>query len=577
MARTKPTKVKPIALRRLLTAVHKEVMIHLTNASDNVKDELQHKKKDYSKPDDNSFVLGGLDDEADVLLRAKEISNKEIENLVESVTISEDEANRIVEKIMTDLNSALKDSGFTGNEFRVYGSYDTGLCSIDSDIDLYYENIKYGPGYTPIFNIPNFPSIIVWVLKRRIEFSEVQYFQKARVPIIKLKHKGDVKQCDISFCESGIKSSLLTKFYLKLNPNVKFLTMYLKLVLQKCNIYGTNCLTSHVIFWLVVFFLQQKNLLPPVKSVRKKYSDCEENDLFENWNCSLTNEKIHHSYNSESNCSISTLLFGFAKFYKDFDFTKNVISPYLACAIPIDEFDKWEIPGEIFPSELLRNNNDGKNTFYRHVMNIQEPTILSSNLTKNVQCKVLNSFVTVCHELLSNRTFLPLKDLINLNSSPCRLPTEESLPEDLKRFASRTYRLGKKYFKKTNSDEKLAEMLSLHIHRVMDGALHFQLQTIAVEQLIQVEFNYTLTKKYHDVTVPVIYMDYLSTEKTWSNENVSKVLSFQSPPDKRSDRLVKVHLICEIYRLEREVRILIETDKNLLEFLRKYGPCMFRP
>ncbi|XP_065213899.1 uncharacterized protein LOC135841042 [Planococcus citri] len=578
--------VQPVLWRQLRKALFKEITNKIRLPENYLYDivfaydELQHEKKDYPKPNNNSFISGEFyDDEANFLISAKKISIEEIVNVVDAVTITEDEANRIVEKIMTDLNSCVKGWGSTGYEFHVYGSYETGLCSIDSDVDFFYEKIKSGWTTTAKYYIQT-PGCMSTCLKTQPDlFSEVKYIGSARIPIIKLMHKSTKKNCDISFCESGLKSSRLTKFYVKLNPSLRFLILYLKVVLKKSEIYGTNGITSHVIFWLVVFYLQQKNLLPSVKSVRKKYSDCKKNDLFENWNCSL-NEKIDYSsysYNFGWNC-LSTLLFGFAKFYRNFDFTKNVISPYLACVIPIDEFDKWKIPGEIFPSELLRNNNDGKNTFYRHVINIQEPTILSSNLAKNVNCEVLNSFVALCHKLLLNDKFLSPKYLMNLKRLPCRDHANATrLPRDLKRFASITLSL--KYVTSNNvktNPKIFTVLLSRLIHRVMDGALNFQLQTITVEEVIQVEVNQQGCYE-NAVTVPVIYMKYLSTEKTWNNVDVCKALSYQNPPAELSDKLIEAYFICEFYRLKRRARILIQTtNKNLSTFLQKYGTQIFR-
>ncbi|XP_065213182.1 uncharacterized protein LOC135840514 [Planococcus citri] len=523
---------------------------------------------DYSDPDDITFMISRLQ-LTDAPNRANEISDYEIQEVVESMSISSTKAAEIVDEIKTDLDNVLKKYGFTENRWRAYGSYDTGLCSVDSDVDFYYENIKRGPGIASN-KIPK--TVFLCLEKETNKFSDVEFIANARIPIIKLKHKSTKKDCDISFCESGVKSSRLTKFYVKLNPNLRFLTLYLKLVLKKCNMYGTNRMTSHVTFWLVVFYLQQKNLLPSVKSVRKKYSDCKDKDLFEDWNCSV-NKKIRYPYNPASN-GLSALLFGFAKFYMDFDFLKNVISPYLGSFIPIDKIGKWKIPDEVFPSDLLCNNNDGENSFYRHVINIQEPSILCSNLSKNVECKIVNYFVILCNELLSSQKFLPSKDLMNLSSLPCKFPSEKGQPRDMKKYTFIPLQFD--HLEEKNP-QKLKKIIRRKIHRALGTALDFKLKTFKEEDVFQIKR--AERKHYEQVTMPVIYLNYVSTKETWSNADVRDILLYRSQSGKSSNtglnKSVEVYLVCEINPSKGKARLLIQTDMYLSRFLHKHREEMF--
>lgn len=61
-----------------------------------------------------------------------------MENVVQSMNVTDEQASNTVEVIVADLNNVLKQYGFIKNEWSTYGSYKTGLCCIDSDVDLYF-------------------------------------------------------------------------------------------------------------------------------------------------------------------------------------------------------------------------------------------------------------------------------------------------------------------------------------------------------------------------------------------------------------------------------------------------------
>lgn len=188
--------------------------------------------------------------------------------------------------------------------------------------------------------------------------------------IFKPPHRGEERH--ISSCKLDISSSKLTKLYLSLNRNLKNLTLYLKYLLKRYNLHGTGKITTHVLFWLVVYFMQQRNLLPSVMAIRKSVKG--KHQYAFGWDCSVPDE---FTFCSSLHGSLYLLLLDFFKFYGQFDFSNYVISPFLGHSLPICDI------GE-------------RKRCFLHSMNIQHPIIHNFNLANQVGGPPTNEFTNLC-------------------------------------------------------------------------------------------------------------------------------------------------------------------------------------
>ncbi|XP_065213505.1 terminal uridylyltransferase Tailor-like [Planococcus citri] len=220
-------------------------------------------------------------------MEAVTLIEKEIVQKVNEISLPEYKASEILQSVTRDLKTVFgsNDIRVNGkpivNEWEVYGSFKNGLCCNDSDIDFHngsFENLLNSDAVDLVTK--------VWeVFENNANFDRVNLIKTARVPLVVLKHKRTGKECSISFSgKMGVYNSLLTKLYLEQHSSMKVLTLFLKYVLVRHDLHGTGKITTHMIFWLVVFFMQQKKLLPPVKDVRQA---AVRKNYVRNWNYSV--------------------------------------------------------------------------------------------------------------------------------------------------------------------------------------------------------------------------------------------------------------------------------------------------
>lgn len=231
-------------------------------------------------------------------------------------------------------------------------------------------------------------------LRKSKMFDRVFTVPAARVPIIKFTHKSTSCECDLSFSnEIGVRNSLLVQFYLSLNANLKPLVLFLKYLLELYELHGCQKITTYMLFWLVVYYMQQRDFLPPVQTVRDRVY---ESYIINGWDCRVPTPFIIPVTDS---LTLFSHLKEFLKFYSEFNFLTTVISPFLACPLAVEDFESLRIPFSHFNVYLQKVQNSEDSTFNFSIMNLQDPTELNVNLTRQVQLPALNLFRSFCHRL----------------------------------------------------------------------------------------------------------------------------------------------------------------------------------
>lgn len=380
-------------------------------------------------------------------------------------------------------------------------------------------------------------------------------------------HVDTRKELDISFSsEMGVRNSKLTKLYLTFNSNVKILTVYLKHALKKYDLQGTCKITTYILFWLVVFFMQQKNLLPPVIDIRKAVH---EKYYVLGWDCSVP-EKFPCS-TKEQGC-LYLLLREFLKFYRDFDFLNNVICPYLARYIPLSDFENLQIPSDAF-SVYIRRMRDGQvNSFSRHVMNLQDPSDHSFNLAKQVDIAIANKFKIFCYYVYrilpdgiskTSKTNAPLSKIF-----PVRLPNENYQPKNLTQFISTYLDVS------TLPENSLSNFRQNGIAFVLGAFRRMMENVFALEAASVITRNITRTmidkEKTTKMKTSVAYLEYRTTANTWKNGNISRIFSLDATQQKTDAyEPFSVCVICEVCVQKETVRTLVQSEVHLSNFLNK--------
>ncbi|XP_065213247.1 speckle targeted PIP5K1A-regulated poly(A) polymerase-like [Planococcus citri] len=497
-------------------------------------------------------TLSRIDFELPAALSSFEYPTSEIEmeivDIVNEISLPEYEASEILQSVTSDLNMAFEsidiplDGEYVAiaNDWHLYGSYRNGLCCNDSDIDFHngsFENLTNSDAGYLVKTI--------WeVFENNTYFDPIRYFETARVPLVELKHRRTGKICSITFSgEMGEYDSLLAKLYLEQYSDLKVLTLFLKYVLVRHGLHGTRKITTHTLFWLLVFFMQQKKMLLPVKDVREK------NDA-QNGNYSFPDcypEWRQTEYSSEE--SIVSLYHGFLEFYKNFNFLKYVISPYFGYALPIDN--------SVTLSKLL---------FTRSCMNIQDMSTLTTNLAANVSLKAVNEFRVVCEHLFKNCE----------NALYEGYPFEISSKSELKSM--------KHLYKNINQTASIdLDYVSLGA-RLKNDLKQYSIDAVSNLMEMVLRFEYVngvscniiwVNRKQGDPVrnrVPVLYIEYRTTYATLSNKHMLSM--FEESSSCLSEKF-GVFFLFDIHHDLKCVKVLVEGDGRFVDFMKTHGKKLF--
>ncbi|XP_054714915.1 speckle targeted PIP5K1A-regulated poly(A) polymerase-like [Uloborus diversus] len=198
----------------------------------------------------------------------------------------------------------------------------------------------------------------------------------AKHPILNFNAGESSITCDLSASNRLVfYNSALLNFFLKIDRRVKLLAMCLRFWAKKLNFIKKGEFTSYAFTLMIIFFLQ--NVQPPILPSVKQLSDSSGySRMVDGWECSFTEDlQGLHSENEETP---DVLLLKFFAFYWQLNFTSNVISTYVGKAIPV--------------KDLLNFSDERMKQFEVSPICVQDPFILSKNVTANVNHIAVHSF-----------------------------------------------------------------------------------------------------------------------------------------------------------------------------------------
>lgn len=147
---------------------------------------------------------------------------------------------------------------FKEAQIRVIGSAEAGLCGPKSDMDFLIRMKENG--------IISAMEVVVWELQgQETDFRLEYYIKKAKVPVIRVRHRGSAIACDLTFdCpamrrDDAIKNTHLLKLYGK-NNTFRKIYMFIKFILGDHKIFSRKLggLSSYAHAILLIYFLVNK-------------------------------------------------------------------------------------------------------------------------------------------------------------------------------------------------------------------------------------------------------------------------------------------------------------------------------
>ncbi|KOB79408.1 U6 snRNA-specific terminal uridylyltransferase 1 [Operophtera brumata] len=271
--------------------------------------------------------------------------------LINSIRMPEEQLGA-VPTILHELELALR-THWPGCDVIPFGSTVTGLALLGSDIDAYVLlPDRSVPAHGPI----NYE--VAQVLGQFPDYTDIRpSFYYVRCVHVPSQTRIDVH---VNNLEGGRNSALLS-YLLNLDDRVKILAIIIKYWWNKLHITEFKTVPSYGMSLMVIFYLQQVNMLPPVRALQTNA----EHLVYEEWNSGF--DEI--DFKPRNNDSLYQLMGGFFDFYNDFNFDKHMISPFIGHPVKLKLFeDLGSVPNEF---ECYRRNV---------AENIQKPVDLSGEL-----------------------------------------------------------------------------------------------------------------------------------------------------------------------------------------------------
>ncbi|XP_026730141.1 terminal uridylyltransferase Tailor-like [Trichoplusia ni] len=254
--------------------------------------------------------------------------DSQVQWFVENVMFSSEDKAQI-RRVLDDVKTTMQRQ-WPGTEVIPHGSAAMGVGIKTSDVDCYVK-------------IPNFnTSADLYVLTEATALLQLQRDMfsdmtcellppPADSSLLTFRHRPTGRLCDVIFTNNSIyQTSALNRYYFNLNEKFKPLVAIIKYWFQVQELNKKTIMRSFHLYLLIIFYLQQINMVPPVFRLQNKQRH------FEGlWDLSF-DEIPYNSTNTD--ISLYRLLTGFFTYYSEFNFDDYIVSPYAGRPIRKIEF-----------------------------------------------------------------------------------------------------------------------------------------------------------------------------------------------------------------------------------------------
>ncbi|KAJ8731582.1 hypothetical protein PYW07_004746 [Mythimna separata] len=288
----------------------------------------------------------------------------------------------IVSRVLDDVRATLSQR-WQGFKLFPFGSLTSGVGTKSSDLDitLHLPNFNYSSALDVIEETRQL------FQKQPDLYIHVDGIHMPRYTLYSFIYIPTQQKVDLIFHlftsgEEVIATSKLLKYYFSLDKRNLTLVRFLKYLFSIHGLTSSgpvDTLISYTVYLLLIFYLQQKNMAPPVYVLQKDT----ESVFFRNWDVSF-NELPYNTTNTEN---LHQLLGGFFKYYSEFNFEENIVSPYTGRPIPksalvdVENLPKEHFLNNFFNRTILRKISNGLNCTE---LCIQAPFHLSVNKGERV-------------------------------------------------------------------------------------------------------------------------------------------------------------------------------------------------
>ncbi|XP_013194359.2 terminal uridylyltransferase Tailor isoform X1 [Amyelois transitella] len=306
----------------------------------------------------------------------------QVENIMQRVRLTRSEVEDL-RRLFFDLEQTLREY-WPGCIVMPFGSIVTGLGIKSSDADCYVhlpEHLK-SPNECYVMTAKQ-------VLKRRPHiFQNLFVISAAKVPIVKFFHTPTQCEVDINFTSpAGVQNSKLIAYLLHIDRRALHLAVLLKYWSKVHQLTGVNLVPNYALTMMIIFFLQQMSILPPVCKLQQGTKQ----DIVENWNTSFNESYQHHTSND---MSLYALLGGFFEYFSTYQYKEYVISPYTGYSIDRNQFKRLDFVPDEF--DLYKENIEYQKCKPLQINNpmcVQDPFEHSRNSSVAVYPRLLTKLV----------------------------------------------------------------------------------------------------------------------------------------------------------------------------------------
>ena len=126
------------------------------------------------------------------------------------------------------------------------------------------------------FDIEHQIKILGKIIQRQlVNLVQVKTITNTRCPVVRFLHDKENINCDLSLNNFlANQNTKLIKLYMDLEPNLRKLVFVLRYWIKQKNLYSKSRFNSYTIIWLVIFYMQKKNIgnLPTVEELSRMSS-----------------------------------------------------------------------------------------------------------------------------------------------------------------------------------------------------------------------------------------------------------------------------------------------------------------
>ena len=257
-------------------------------------------------------------------------------------------------------------------------------CDLDLYIDLGGKNVKeeffmkarmWGPQFTTMY--------VLGLLREIDRFCNAYEILNTKIPIIKVKDTNTEIDCDINVVNRmGVKNSEYLAFCIGQDVRIHQLSRIIKYFCEVQDILGSgrgDHFNSYTLVMMIIFFLQSWKILHPVSVLQ----DIVPPEEINGWNFAFCQDMSRLPDLEGNKSTVSWMLYNFFKFYRDFNYNKLIICPWIGRPVKKCEFDFMKSHPKKDTIDSTFINKSARLEMYSAVT-VQDPFELDRNVGQNV-------------------------------------------------------------------------------------------------------------------------------------------------------------------------------------------------